>query len=327
MPKLTAQYELSIDGVPLGNMLDAPSDLFDLSYEDNLLLADAVTWRLIDDKIRYVDRFKEGMEVRLRLGWWGETLEDLFTGRIAAIEPDFPEDGAPSLTIQAYDLSFPLRQVRRTKTWQNVKDSQIAQKIAQANGLKAVVEDSRTVHDYVAQTEQTDMEFLQERARAIGYEVTVKSNTLYFRRPQKQDAVLKVTYREGLLHFRPRKATARTKREVLVRGWDPKNKRPFVAKAGDTAAKEGRVSVVTRPVATQAEADQLANATAEEVSLNYITGEGAVEGEPTLKAGRLIEITGIGEEFSGTYYLTLVRHKPTQGYICEFEARNRVVLE
>ena len=67
-----------------------------------------------------------------------------------------------------------------------MKDSEIANQIAGDWSLTPKIDDTQVSLDYVLQNNQSDFEFLQERARRIGYEMVVTDAELHFR-PRKND--------------------------------------------------------------------------------------------------------------------------------------------
>ena len=73
-------------------------------------------------------------------------------------------------------------------------------------------------------------------------------------------------------------------------------------------------------VLNQAEADQLASGWFGELALRYVEGQGVCIGRTDLRAGSLVEIEGLGERFSGTYYVTSTEHsyRPNVGYRTAF---------
>jgi phage protein D len=186
------------------------------------------------------------------------------------------------------------------------------------------------------------MEFLQERARRIQYEVVVDDKTLLFRPVANAETeILTLTPNDDLLEFFPRLSSVRQVSEVTVRGWNPKDKAEFVGKAktGDeVSTMAGKVTggaliesafgaaiamVSDRPVMTQAEADQLAKARFNNVALALICGEGTCRGRTDLRAGKVIKIDGVGKRFSGQYYVTSTSHRysPQNGYFTHFTIR------
>jgi phage protein D len=80
---------------------------------------------------------------------------------------------------------------------------------------------------------------------------------------------------------------------------------------------------VMQPVHSQEEADQLARRGFVEMATRYIRAEGLCIGDPRLRAGTVVKIEGLGERFSGPYYITLVEHRfgRNKGYRTAFSAR------
>ena len=231
---------------------------------------------------------------------------------------------------------------RKTHSFINLKDSDIASQLAHQSGLDPRVEDSKVKLPYVLQHNQTDLEFLLWRARRIDYEVVVEGRTLLFR-PRKIEKTAKLVLRRDieLLEFHPRMTTMGQVEELTVRGWNPKEKKEIVARStagdlstvmGGTASGPSNVqrvfcrtgsTLVTMPVQSQEEADRIAKQRFSEIALGYVRAEGKCIGDPQLRAGIVIKIEGVGERFSGLYYLRAVEHRYSmqKGYRTAFSAR------
>src|SRR2546429_487101 len=77
--------------------------------------------------------------------------ESLMHGGVRAAELDSGPAGSRAV-VRGYDGFHRLHRGRNTKTYRNVKDTDIARTIAQQVGLKAGnIDDSRTTHDHVSQ--------------------------------------------------------------------------------------------------------------------------------------------------------------------------------
>ena len=125
---------------------------------------------------------------------------------------------------------------RRSRSFTNCKDSDIAGQIASEYGLRPNVEDSGVTLPYILQHNQPDLEFLSIRARRIGYEVAVEDRDLLFRSRHIDASPALTLHREvELLSFRPRLSTLGQVTELEVRGWDPAQKKEIVGRgaAGD----------------------------------------------------------------------------------------------
>jgi len=280
-----------------------------------------------------------GTQVEIRVGYV-DNLTSLFTGEVTAQEPDFPDDGSPVLKVHGYDLLQRFRRGRYTRTFTNMKDSQVAEQIASSLQLSAQTDDTQVVHDYLLQNNQTDIDFLLERARRIRYEVVVQGRTLYFRKAANdQSQVTTLTYGLTLKSFYPRLNTLSQVSEIVVQGWDPKNKQVITgtAQKGDETTMMGgstlgvtatqnaffdtQTLLVSHALFSNGEALQIAKGKFNDMTLEYIKGEGVAVGDPTIRSGSVIQLQGIGTRFSGLYYVTSSTHVVAQGgYTTKFTA-------
>ncbi|MBL6975021.1 MAG: phage late control D family protein [Deltaproteobacteria bacterium] len=115
--------------------------------------------------------------------------------------------------------------------------------------------------------------------------------------------------------------------KVEVRGWDPKKKKAILGTCkaaeydmgGSTkgweatgealygSAGSGKVlTIVDRPVDSKEEAEAVAKAVFNQMSMEFITGEVDFKGDPALNPGDLVELKQFGERFSGRYLVTQV---------------------
>lgn len=320
-------------GVLVDDSVELPS-MFALEISGSDDENEASLW--LDD-----DTFGVGKAVEVKLGYASD-LESVFKGEITALEPEFALSRLPTLTVRGYDRRHRLLRGRKTRTFVKKKDSDIASQIATESGLTGQSEDSKVTHEYIVQANQTDIEFLQERARRIQYEVVVDDKKLLFRPvAHAKSEVLTITPTDHLIEFFPRLTSAGQVTEVNVRGWSPKEKKEIVGKGktGDEVSKMGgqksgpklaegafgaAVALMSAmPVMTQAEADQIAKARLNELALEFIEGEGVCLGRTDLRAGKVIKIDGIGKRFGGQYYVTSAVHRysPHQGYLTHFTVR------
>ena len=342
---LAPEVKLRINGKEISE--DAASDLVSVNVLEDVNAAGMFTFTLLcwDNKEMRViwiddDQFKEGNAVEIDMGY-RDNMETLFKGEITGLEPEFPKDESPKLTVTGYDRRHRLMGKRNTRTFLNMKDSEIANQIAGDWSLTPKINDTRVMLDYVLQNNQSDFEFLQERARRIGYEMVVTDKELHFR-PRKNDgsSVLKLNRDVELLDFNARLTTMGQLEEVSVQGWNPKEKKETTARSriGDERQMGGSASgpaairrafsgtggtAVNTPVLSQAEADQLAQGWFGEMALAYVEGHGTCIGDPELRAGTLVEIEGLGKRFSGSYYVTSTEHsyRPDFGYRTAFSVR------
>ncbi len=297
--------------------------------------------------------FKEGDEITIQMGY-DSKMTKMMVGEIVSVDASFREQDSSRFVIRGFDKGHRLSRGRKQRTFMNMKDSDIAAQIAGEMGLQADVEDSQIVHDHVFQNNLSNMDFLYARARAINFEVDVEDTKLSFKKPQTTgSSVATFEYQKNLRRCRFGLSTTHQVSEVQVRGWSPKEKKEIVgkAKAGDVYSKmsgdqsggevaSGKfgsgniVSVVSNsPLSSQEEADAMAKARLNELSMNFITGEAEVEGDPNIKSNKLIEFKGVGKKFEGLYLVVNATHTlkpgtgPGSGYVTRFSFKRAGVKQ
>jgi phage protein D len=342
---LTPAFRVEVDGaeVPEALMADirAVRVLEDL-HATGMFSLNLSCWDTSEMRVKWIDdkRFDEGTPVSIYMGY-GEKIEKLFTGEINGLEPNFNTEEASFLIVRGYDRAHKLMRRRKTKSYLQMKDSDIAGKIASEAGLRPEVEDTKIRLEYVLQHNQTDFEFLRDRAARIGFEVFVSDNKLYFRQPNiKSSPTLTLRRERELLEFYPRSTTLNQVEEVKVQGWDFKSKEAVTesSKPGDVLgnmgsnkgpqvtqkAFSGALTIGVRsPVFSQEEAKALAAGMMNDTALTYVTGEGLCIGTMELRPGKVIKIEDLGTRFSGSYYVTSTEHSflPHRGYRTAFTVR------
>jgi len=294
---------------------------------------------------RWFDReIAVGKEVEIRMGY-SDRRETLFIGLITSVKINFPSGGMPQLDVTALDLSHPMTKNKKSFSWDNKKDSDIATALAAQYQLRAQVEDTQIQHPTIKQDNQTDFEFLKKRAEENSFEFFVFERTLFFRLPAYQaSAVVDLEWGKTLMSFAPEVNIADQVEEVEVRGWDAKAKRDIVGRArmGDEvgrdqgrrsgselvrgAARDKSVERVRRPVYTQAEADRLAKAILTRLAEGLVTGSGECLGLPELRAGTNVQLQGLGRTFSKTYYVEKTNHSmSSSGYRTTFNIKETTI--
>ncbi len=83
--------------------------------------------------------------------------------------------------------------------------------------------------------------------------------------------------------------------------------------------------VADRPVHSQEEAGDLADAYASHMAAGYLEAEGVAKGNPAIKAGSKVKMDGIGTSFGGTYVVSSCTHlfQGTHGYRTIFSTSGR----
>jgi phage protein D/phage baseplate assembly protein gpV len=338
------QVYISVDGKQLevadGQMISAMVDQ-DLDQPDMcvLQLANGNDWMA-------KNTFETGKELKLELQQ-GKDRQRMFIGEIVGVEPVYEEKNHVKLTVRAFDRVHRLTRSRKSRTFKQMKDSDIAMKIAKDYGFGSDVEDTSVVHEHVYQHNQTDLEFLRIRASRINYELGVDDQKLYFKkqggptRPGASASPVKLQIGQGMHTFAPRVSAAKQVAKATIRGWDPAKKAEVVGVAtradvgpktespsngGEAARKafgsDDEMTFTLDYVTTVKEAEAIAKSLLEQQLLGYITAEALCDGSPALQPAALIEVTG-AEKFDGTYTVSSATHRfDRSGYRTTIKSRN-----
>ncbi|MEM6253788.1 MAG: VgrG-related protein [Cyanobacteria bacterium P01_D01_bin.156] len=271
-----------------------------------------------------------------------ENLDPLFQGEITGIETQFTEQTQAPIIIKAYDHSHRLHRGYHSRSFQNMTDSDVVEKIADEVGIELdQLDDSGEPHDYIFQENQTNMAFLRHRAARIGFELFVRDGKLNFRKP-KSEQTLELTWLQDVRSFHVQITSAEQVKSVEVRGWDYTTKESIVATADkeqlltkiESSEESGiKVSqafekpqepkriVVDQPVFKRKEADAMAQAVCDEISGQFVMGDAIAEGNPEIRPGRMVELKELGP-YTGEYYVTETRHTYiSRVYDTEFSVR------
>ena len=341
-------YEIKVGGKPLNRQ--AVHDILSVTYTDSLESIDGFSlvinnWDEEKRTFKYSEGelFEPGQRVELKAGYRDKGLTPIMVGEITSLQPSFPAESPPTLAVSGLSILHRLRKEPRSAVYENKKDSAIAKEIAQKLGVQIKTNSEAEAKEqqlpFVVQNNQQDIVFLLQRARRIGYELTVIEDdsgtpTLLFGPQAKGEKLpFKLHWGGSLMSFDPKLTTSNQVGEVTVRAWHPTSKKmieatakrselnrnePFVA-----AFNERKEIIADRPVANEAEAKQLALETLRHIAQHYVTASGSTVGIPELRTGSLIEVTGLGAKyFDGKYFITSSTHAlGDRGYTTQFQAR------
>ncbi len=345
-PPLLASSVVRIDGAALAPELAALLVL--LRVRDSLRLPDQAFLRLADPQLAHVDDdlLAVGRTVEVLFAPpAGGSASSVFSGRIASIELELLVGGA-FIAATAYEPAFVLHQQRRTQVFQNMTSGEIAAQVIDAAGLTPSITGSAAsdaVHPFVLQSEETDWLLLWRLADAIDFEVVGEGATVHFRPAGSTSAGAPLQLRapEQLLCFRPRITAAQQVEGVEVRGWDPASAEAIVASEsaptpdsspgsgrGEVAAASGagEWTVGDRTVVSHDEASALAGSLAARLTNAWVEADGVAVGDPRLRAGSRVQVSGVGTRFGGRYTLTSTTHVLSggRGYEMHFTVSGRM---
>jgi phage protein D len=268
-----------------------------------------------------------GKELEVTIGPPGASAV-VFTGRITSVGARFGATRAPELTVHAEDALQLFRFTRRTRTYEDVTDAEVAEALAKAHQLDADCDAAGPRHRVLVQVAQTDLAFLRERAAAIDAQVWVADGKLMFKaRKDRDGGDVQLTLGKMLRRFDVVADLAHQVAKVFGHGWDVGGKEdPNVEAAGSLLADEAKGAttgadvmekvfgareehVCDHPSSSLDEADALAKATLMRRGRGFLRAGGETEGTAALKVGSKMKVIGVGPIFEGTYVATQITHR------------------
>jgi len=266
--------------------------------------------------------FEIGRQLEVRLGAADAlTTTTLFRGQIVSLELNFGAGGV-ELLVRGFDSSHVLIRSRKVRTFQNQTSSDIVEKIVKEAGFEADCDSSGEPHEFMQQDNETDWDFIWRLAERVGFEFVIDGTTAHFRKPQADDPIA-LEWPTTLRSFSPRVTATQQVQQVTLSTQDPTTKQAIdvtastpeqVARIGvdrediANAFDGGEVHIATEPVKSQAEGNAVAQALLNKLANGYIAAEGLTDGNPAIKAGAAIQVTGLGHRYSGLYRVAAATH-------------------
>lgn len=304
-------------------------------------------------------------KLSLSMGYTGDIFRDMFKGEITGIEADFPNSGMPTLRIVAHDYLHRLEQGEYARGFGPLPDWLIASILTAENALFPAIDPVVAAASSATaalnlifkgtgrkQAGQSDLEMLKEIADTYDADFWVEGDALYLSRVfgKNYTSSLALTWGKSLLSFSPRVSTVGQVAGVAVKFaipflpgidftvtvvWDFDRESlevKIIPCAGAVALKSLAGSVLTI-------IDRTLNNPADIVSSallitrilrsklnNRLTGSGTAVGDPRIRAGAIIELDGLGPNFSGDYRVTSANHViDSSGYRTHFKARKEII--
>jgi phage protein D len=267
----------------------------------------------------------------------GEGVGDpLLTGEVTGLEADY--DGTGSYTVvRGYDLGHRLLRQRRVAACRNQSASDIARKLAAKDGVPiGKIESTKTVYEFISQSNVTDWDFLARLADENEMVMSVDADGKFqFVKPKsasgapspntdgdKSAFVLQAGH--DILRLRAAVTAADQVGKVESRGWDVTTKKKLTAMAPATAnpgitigtspgAAAGKFTTAKlvetgTPYDKQSEVKFAADALADDVTGSFAELEVIARGNPKLRPGVPVALADVGVPFEGKYTVTSVRH-------------------
>ena len=166
-PVLFGGYGITLNGKELG--VERLAFITELSITQDMEASSTCTFKVTDPNFYFIEDSIYVRETPIQVSITLAGVLDkkvFFDGYIAAVDMDFPSDGAPTLSITCIDKTHEMTRVKYKRSWENVNSAQVVQQIAQEHGYKCYIQPDGEfpIQATIIQDDKTDIEFLEELA-------------------------------------------------------------------------------------------------------------------------------------------------------------------
>ncbi len=303
-----------------------------LVFEDHVDMVNMLTLRIGGGEGQPEWNFNIGDPVECSLG---KGTEPIFKGEVVSMEPGYQVEGVASISLRALDKMHRLGRGRKTRFWEEMKDSDVASEVGAECGLSVDADPTDDTMPYILQRNESNIAFIKRLAARNNFLCRVVGDKLEFKKATFGGSPVEVTMGDNLRSMRMAYNSMDQVQKVVVRGWDVAAKKEIVgtASAGDITAigggkKGAEVSgafgdstayVTDVPVSSQGMANAIAKSELERLARQFCRGSASVNGNDALRAGAVVQFKGLPKGQNGSYYVMATRHiiNARSGYTTE----------
>ncbi|NVJ05309.1 hypothetical protein HUW63_08675 [Myxococcus sp. AM001] len=265
--------------------------------------------------------------------------QEIFRGVITGIEAVFSQDSAPEFVVLAEDALQKARLARRTLVHSDLSLAELAEKLARDLGLTPVITDLQASLGLQVQWNESDLAFARRLLATRDADLQVTGDALHVSpRSAVRRGTLELNLYAELRRVRVTADLAHQATEVTCTGW---NAIQGAAVSGQSSGSrpgpgEGRTGAEllqqtlgartehlgSLPVSTSDEATAIARAAFDARARRFVRVDATAEGNPALRVGTHVRLSGMSARFDNTYYVVRASHRfdTLHGYETDFEA-------
>ena len=273
--------------------------------------------------------FAPGGEIEIKAGYASDETT-IFKGIIVQHGIKVRESGSSALVVDCRDAAVKMTVGRRSRYFVDKTDSAVMEEIIGDYGLSADVASTTVTHPDLVQYHASDWDYLVSRAEANGLLVIVDDGAVSVQAPKFDgSADLSILFGDSIYELDAAIDARRQFNSVRAYAWDPSAQevQQEDADAPSPASAQGNLS--ESDLAATIALDELslrhsgrldgqemkawADAQLVRSSLSKIVGRAKIRGFAAVKPGQLVEVSGVGERFSGTAFVAAARHEIVRG--------------
>ncbi|TDF38591.1 phage late control D family protein [Alteromonadaceae bacterium M269] len=298
-----------------------------------------------------VPNFDPGTLLSLKMGYYGEVVEPstMMRGRVISVAPSFPSSGTPTVRYRAISELAKFQKEKKSIAFEEPKKpSEIFSTIAR-DELNVQSDTPNQANEasleYLIMADEYPIIFLWRLAKRVDYEIRLlvdpdtQQETLFFGPRAETSEVIELTWGQSLIDFSPQIKIKNLVSKVVVKGWNPVQSGESRQITGEAtlddidpqlpdsqlrdqignAIGETLETVVNEIFESEDEANQRARDILTNLTRDMVTGSGTCIGDPRVRAGAKLQLSGMGPRFDGEYLVKQSTHTlGNSGYTVKF---------
>jgi Rhs element Vgr protein len=277
-----------------------------------------------DFEVSSGDLFVPGNEIEIKAGYHSDE-STIFKGIITKHSIQSKKDKPSFLYLDLKDESVKMTIGRKSKYFEEVKDSEIIEEIVGGYSLQSEIEATTVTHKEMVQHHVTDWDFLVTRAEVNGKLVFVDDGKVTVKAPDlSAEPILELAYGHNVYDFEAGMDARDQFTAVKSSSWNFTDQaiiegeadEPSITEQGNFSASDlaGVIGLEELPLQHSGKIanDELkawSDAKLMRSRLSKIKGKVKIQGFSDIKPGHVIELAGFGDRFNGVAFVSTVAHR------------------
>jgi len=277
--------------------------------------------------------FTPGNKIRIEVGYLnGESEASLFEGIIVEQDIDLEIRGSSRIKLGCRDHMYLSTIAKKTSIYTKVKDQSLLSNILSTyKEVKASVSQTKYEYQAITQYNNTDWDFILERAKRNGLVVQTEGSTVTIGEPSiSSKPVFNLSLKDNIIDIKGQLKVKKQFTSVKALGWNQKEQKlETVTVANDSVKTNNQGDISSKDLAQALGNNELVLQTSDFYNretlqkwaqsqmtfsmLQRISGEVSCKGTAAIKHGCIVEISGVNRHMDGNAYCGAVEHEVKNG--------------
>ena len=155
----------------------------------------------------------------------------VFKGEVISIDHSFQQAGTTTKIVRCIDHIHRLGRGRKTRFWNDMKDSDVASEVGAECGLSVECDPTDEQHPYILQRNESNVAFLKRLAARNNFELRVDQDKLYFKLATFNGQAVDLENGEDIVALSMGYNSSNMVQKVVVQGWSVKDKKEIIGQS------------------------------------------------------------------------------------------------